>query len=84
MRAGRRGVSLTPRASFLGPDLNDALFLRKALVLGGEVPFSREARGGLSGTNPGVGDSEPNPESTEGRPWGQPLKKPAGAPLNLG
>ena len=26
----------------------------------------------------------PNPESTEGRPWGQPLKKPAGAPLNLG
>ena len=25
-----------------------------------------------------------NPESTEGRPWGQPLKKPAGAPLNLG
>ena len=26
----------------------------------------------------------PKPESTEGRPWGQPLKKPAGAPLNLG
>ena len=26
----------------------------------------------------------PYPESTEGRPWGQPLKKPAGAPLNLG
>ena len=26
----------------------------------------------------------PNPESTEGRPWGQPLKKPEGAPLNLG
>ena len=25
-----------------------------------------------------------NPESTEGRPWGQPLKKPEGAPLNLG
>ena len=25
-----------------------------------------------------------NPESTEGGPWGQPLKKPAGAPLNLG
>ena len=24
------------------------------------------------------------PESTEGRPWGQPLKKPSGAPLNLG
>ena len=22
-------------------------------------------------------------ESTEGRPWGQPLKKPEGAPLNL-
>ncbi len=25
-----------------------------------------------------------NPESTEGRPLGQPLKKPEGAPLNLG
>ena len=24
------------------------------------------------------------PESTEGCPWGQPWKKPAGAPLNLG
>ena len=28
--------------------------------------------------------SPSKPESTEGRPWGQPLKKPAGAPLNLG
>ncbi len=28
--------------------------------------------------------AEGKPESTEGRPWGQPLKKPAGAPLNLG
>ena len=27
---------------------------------------------------------ETKPESTEGRPWGQPLKKAAGAPLNLG
>ena len=27
---------------------------------------------------------EPKPESTEGRPWGQSLKKPSGAPLNLG
>ena len=25
-----------------------------------------------------------NPESTDGRPWGQALKKPEGAPLNLG
>ena len=24
------------------------------------------------------------PESAEGRPWGQPLKKLLGAPLNLG
>ena len=24
------------------------------------------------------------PESTEGGPWGQPLKQPEGAPLNLG
>ena len=29
-------------------------------------------------------ESMPNPESTEGRPWGQPLKKAEGAPLNLG
>ena len=28
--------------------------------------------------------SLPKPESTEGRPWGQPLKKLEGAPLNLG
>ena len=27
---------------------------------------------------------EAKPESTEGRPWGQPLKKLEGAPLNLG
>ena len=33
---------------------------------------SRRARGPLK------------PESTEGRPWGQPLKKAEGAPLNLG
>ena len=26
----------------------------------------------------------PYPESTDGRPWGQPLKQPEGAPLNLG
>ena len=26
----------------------------------------------------------PKPESTDGGPWGQPLKKPAGASLNLG
>ena len=31
-----------------------------------------------------TGYSDDKPESTEGRPWGQPLKKPAGAPLNLG
>ena len=33
---------------------------------------------------PGAVLNRPNLESTEGRPWGQPLKKPAGAPLNLG
>ena len=31
-----------------------------------------------------VDEALANPESTEGRPWGQRLKKPAGAPLNLG
>ena len=33
---------------------------------------------------PALLDALPKPESTEGRPWGQRLKKPAGAPLNLG
>ena len=32
----------------------------------------------------GCADAEPKPESTEGRPWGQPLKKLEGAPVNLG
>ena len=27
---------------------------------------------------------QPKPESTEGGPWGQPLKKREGAPMNLG
>ena len=31
-----------------------------------------------------VGKRTAKPESTEGRPWGQPLKKLEGAPLNLG
>ena len=31
-----------------------------------------------------VNQSSLKPESTEGRPWGQPLKKLEGAPLNLG
>ena len=33
---------------------------------------------------PTVRPTATNPESTEGRPWGQPLKKAEGAPLNLG
>ena len=31
-----------------------------------------------------VSSTPSKPESTEGRPWGQSLKKPSGAPLNLG
>ena len=38
-------------------------------------------RWGIWDANP---DPPPKPESTEGRPWGQPLKKAEGAPLNLG
>ena len=34
--------------------------------------------------NPGPGGIYVKPESTEGRPWGQALKKLEGAPLNLG
>ena len=37
-------------------------------------------RGGGSRSN----HCKRKPESTEGRPWGQSLKKPSGAPLNLG
>ena len=46
--------------------------------------------GGRASPNPGTARGPARlagpsyPESTEGRPWGQPLKKPAGAPLNLG
>ena len=32
----------------------------------------------------GKAEALSKPESTEGRPWGQSLKKPSGAPLNLG
>ncbi len=35
-------------------------------------------------TLPTLPREAPKPESTEGRPWGQSLKKPSGAPLNLG
>ena len=33
---------------------------------------------------PALGKMQGKPESTDGRPWGQPLKQPEGAPLNLG
>ena len=33
---------------------------------------------------PRLGQPLAYPESTEGRPWGQPLKKLEGAPVNLG
>ena len=33
---------------------------------------------------PSVNLTQSYPESTEGRPWGQPLKKLEGAPVNLG
>ena len=54
---------------------------------------SSEARGAVGSRRPAVGEPSTKislypallkPESTEGRPWGQPLKKLLGAPLNLG
>ena len=39
---------------------------------------------GVDEKDPPGGRAESKPESTEGRPWGQPLKKLEGAPLNLG
>ncbi len=53
-------------------------------------PSGRQELDGKTGTYAVAKDwrsanpDRPKPESTEGRPWGQPLKKPAGAPLNLG
>ena len=38
----------------------------------------------LDGTKVKANASKPKPECTEGRPWGQPLKKLEGAPVNLG
>ena len=46
------------------------------------VPASTNGRRYLH--NQRLGKVLPKPESTEGRPWGQPLKKAEGAPLNLG
>ena len=42
-------------------------------------PSISTLEGGVSADN-----AASKPESTEGRPWGQPLKKLEGAPLNLG
>ena len=39
---------------------------------------------GATPPNPAELLGSPKPESTEGRPWGQPLKKLEGAPVNLG
>ena len=72
---------------------------QEAMPEGGELTISTRSVDGfaelaVSDTGSGITDEdmkkifEPlfttKPESTEGRPWGQPLKKPAGAPLNLG
>ena len=40
--------------------------------------------GGYLFDQPEAGRGMAYPESTEGRPWGQSLKKPSGAALNLG
>ena len=39
---------------------------------------------GLEAMDLPMGEGMSYPESTEGRLWGQSLKKPEGAPLNLG
>ena len=52
-----------------------------------EAFFDPVESDGAIGASESIGVLEPRavkPESTEGRPWGQPLKKPSGAPLNLG
>ena len=53
----------------------DAKFTTLDLLVSGHV--------GSGGSNPAY-KSQLYPESTEGRPWGQSLKKLEGAPLNLG
>ena len=51
---------------------------------GGRVTLETDARDDYSMKGGRVDAHLPKPESTEGRPWGQPLKKLEGAPLNLG
>ena len=62
-----------------------------ALQVGGDVRIQTEAgksdnllRDDVAGVSMDETVEVGKPESTEGRPWGQPLKKAEGAPLNLG
>ena len=49
------------------------------------IEVSTPSNGSVAITGAGTAVTyTPKPESTEGRPWGQSLKKPSGAPLNLG
>ena len=58
---------------------NDDLYIHTFTIdeLGIDVTVGPRGEKALSVSSPD------KPESTEGRPWGQPLKKPEGVPLNL-
>ena len=55
-----------------------------ALALWDGVDVPQDVRDVIDSMDGQVVDESLKPESTEGRPWGQSLKKPSGAPLNLG
>ena len=59
------------------------LFL-KVLELCRQAGLAKLGHVSLDGTKVKANASKHKPESTEGRPWGQSLKKPSGAPVNLG
>ena len=72
---GQRTVAAALRVMGLSGDRN---YARYHHVL-------NRARAQPGGLIPAAGFAGPTkPESTDGRPWGQPLKQPEGAPLNLG
>ena len=62
------------------------LILLGAVACGEETPEPVVTAEPTVGSTPSAtgASATPKPESTEGRPWGQPLKKPAGAPVLLG
>ena len=73
-------LSRTLKGLAVGPVMN----LCSACIVPIAASFRRRGAGIEGAISMVHGSSTLNPESTEGRLWGQSLKKPEGAPLNLG